>query len=53
MILFGVTTGRHEEMDWLFRGGVAPLLPPEQWERLARGRRPKAPPMSSPPTPDG
>ena len=23
MILFGVTTGRHPEFDWLFRGGVA------------------------------
>ena len=33
MILFGVTTGRHCEMDWLFRGGVA-LFFPEQWERL-------------------
>ena len=33
MILFGVTTGRHEEFDWVFRGGLA-LLFPEQWERL-------------------
>jgi proline iminopeptidase len=33
MIHFGVTTGRHAEMDWLFRGGVA-LFFPEQWERL-------------------
>lgn len=33
MILFGVTTGRHKEFDWLFRGGVA-ILFPEQWERL-------------------
>ena len=33
MILFGVTTGRHAEFDWLFRGGVAALFP-EQWERL-------------------
>jgi len=23
IILFGVTTGRHQEIDWLFRGGVA------------------------------
>src|SRR6266480_4258638 len=23
MILFGVTTGRHKEIDWLFRGGVS------------------------------
>ena len=33
MILFGVTTGRHAEFDWLFRGGVAVLFP-EQWDRL-------------------
>jgi proline iminopeptidase len=33
MILFGVTTGRHSEFDWLFRGGVAVLFP-EQWDRL-------------------
>lgn len=33
MILFGVTTGRHEEFDWAFRGGLARLFR-EQWERL-------------------
>jgi len=33
MILFGVTTGRRAEIDWLFRGGVAAFFP-EQWERL-------------------
>ncbi|MGA6974095.1 MAG: prolyl aminopeptidase [Candidatus Binatus sp.] len=33
LILFGVTTGRRREFDWLFRGGVA-ILFPEQWERL-------------------
>ncbi len=33
MILFGVTTGRRKEFDWLFRGGVAVLFP-AQWERL-------------------
>jgi proline iminopeptidase len=33
MILFGVTTGRRQEFDWLFRGGVAALFP-AQWERL-------------------
>jgi proline iminopeptidase len=33
MILFGVTTGRRKEFDWLFRGGLAVLFP-EQWERL-------------------
>jgi proline iminopeptidase len=35
IILWGVTTGRHKEFDWLFRGGVA-LLFPAQWERLLR-----------------
>jgi proline iminopeptidase len=33
IILFGVTTGRRREFDWLFRGGVA-ILFPEQWDRL-------------------
>ena len=33
MILFGVTTGRHSEIDWLFRGGLSILFPAE-WERL-------------------
>jgi proline iminopeptidase len=33
IILWGVTTGRHEEIDWLFRGGVA-IFFPEQWDRL-------------------
>jgi proline iminopeptidase len=33
MILCGVTTGRRQELDWLFRGGVAVLFP-EEWERL-------------------
>jgi proline iminopeptidase len=33
MILFGVTTGRHSEFDWLFRGGLA-LLFPAQWDDL-------------------
>lgn len=33
MILFGITTGQHKEIDWLFRGGVA-LFFPEQWEQL-------------------
>ena len=33
IVLWGVTTGRHEEIDWWFRGGAALLLP-EQWERL-------------------
>lgn len=33
MILFGVTTGIHQEFDWLFRGGVARFFP-EQWDRF-------------------
>ena len=33
MVLFSVTTGRHEEFDWTFRGGLARFFP-EQWERL-------------------
>ena len=36
MILWGVTTGRRVECDWLFRGGLAVLFP-EQWERLREG----------------
>jgi proline iminopeptidase len=36
MVLWGVTTGRRSEADWLFRGGVAPLFP-EQWDRLLGG----------------
>jgi proline iminopeptidase len=36
MILWGITTGRRSEADWLFRGGVAPLFP-EQWARLRAG----------------
>jgi proline iminopeptidase len=33
MVLFGVTTGRHSEVDWLFRGGAS-LFFPEEWKRL-------------------
>jgi len=33
LILFSVTTGRHSEFDWLFRGGLARFFP-EQWDRL-------------------
>jgi len=36
MVLFGVTTGRRREADWLFRGGVSMFFP-EQWERLKAG----------------
>ena len=33
IVLWGVTTGRHKEFDWWFRGGAADLFP-AQWERL-------------------
>ena len=33
IVLWGVTTGRHREFDWWFRGGGAVLFP-EQWDRL-------------------
>jgi proline iminopeptidase len=33
LVLFGITTGRRAEFDWLFRGGVGAFFP-EQWERL-------------------
>jgi proline iminopeptidase len=33
IVLSSVTTGRHEEVDWLFRGGLARFFP-EQWARL-------------------
>ena len=33
MVLFGVTTGRHVEFDWTFRGGLG-LFFPQQWDRL-------------------
>jgi proline iminopeptidase len=33
MVLFGITTGRHKEIDRLFRGGLAMFFP-EQWEDL-------------------
>ncbi|MDX6594130.1 MAG: proline iminopeptidase [Gaiellales bacterium] len=36
LALWGVTTGRRGEADWIFRGGVAPLFP-EQWHRLCAG----------------
>lgn len=36
IVLFGVTAGRHSEIDWLFRGGVSMFFP-EQWERLKAG----------------
>jgi proline iminopeptidase len=36
LILFGVTTGRHTEFDWVFRGGLARFFP-AQWDRLLAG----------------
>jgi proline iminopeptidase len=33
MVLWGVTTGRRKEFDWLFRGGIANFFP-DQWEKL-------------------
>ena len=35
IVLFGVTTSRQSEVDWLYQG-VAPLFP-EQWERFRVG----------------
>ena len=36
MVLFGVTTGRHSEVDWTFRGGIARFFP-QQWQSLIEG----------------
>ena len=33
IVLCAITTGRHTELDWLFRGGLARFFP-EQWARL-------------------
>jgi len=33
LVLFGVTTGRHSEMDSTFRGGLAQFFP-QQWDEL-------------------
>jgi proline iminopeptidase len=41
MILWGITTGRRVEFDWLFRGGLAPLFP-EQWEEFCAIQRGEA-----------
>jgi proline iminopeptidase len=42
LVLFGVTTGRREEFDWLFRDGLARVFP-EAWElrreAIAHGER--------------
>jgi proline iminopeptidase len=36
MVLSAITTGRHAEFDWLFRGGLARFFP-EEWARLREG----------------
>jgi proline iminopeptidase len=36
IVLCAITTGRHAEFDWLFRGGLARFVP-EQWARLLAG----------------
>jgi proline iminopeptidase len=36
IVLCAITTGRHSEFDWLFRGGLARFFP-EQWGRLVDG----------------
>jgi len=36
IVLCAITTGRHAEFDWLFRGGLARFFP-EQWARLVDG----------------
>jgi proline iminopeptidase len=40
IVLCAITTGRHAEFDWLFRGGLARFFP-EQWARLV-GALPEA-----------
>ena len=36
IVLCAITTGRHAEFDWLFRGGLARFFP-EHWARLVDG----------------
>jgi len=38
IVLWGVTTGRRSEADWLFRDGLEPLFP-LQWERRRNAGR--------------
>jgi proline iminopeptidase len=40
LVLAGVTTTRRREIDWLYRGGVAPSLP-EAWARFRQGVPPR------------
>jgi proline iminopeptidase len=37
ILLWAVTTGRHSEMDWMFRGGVSERFFPQQWDELRAG----------------
>jgi proline iminopeptidase len=37
VLLWAVTTGRHAEMDWMFRGSVSRNFFPEQWDELVAG----------------
>ena len=39
LVLFGVSTGRYKELDWLFRGGLSMFFP-EQWQALLDGLPP-------------
>jgi proline iminopeptidase len=39
IVLCAITTGRHAEFDWLFRGGLARFFP-AQWARLLDGLQP-------------
>src|SRR3954454_1851087 len=41
LILWGVTTGRWSEFDWIFFGGAGVLLPAE-WERLVESLPPES-----------
>ena len=57
LVLWGITTGRRSEADWLFRGGVGVMFP-EQWYRFADGggrRRPgrRVPAAAARPRPGG
>ena len=36
LILFGVTTGRREEFNWTFKGGLSVFFP-QQWDNLVKG----------------
>lgn len=40
IVLWGVTTGRHCEFDWWFRGGAS-ILFPDEWEQLRNALPPE------------